>query len=669
MKLFQSLLKTKKKSKPKDADQSNAKPKNNNTRKKKKNAKQNNNAKKQGRKPSNKKDSKLNTYSIKPINVLYLHPEEMKSIVQRFQKVIHVAAIDGGCVIEMHRDMQEVLVGTQKSLFPFNKIEIRTRQDLTHTLATNGFEYTIKETKPDTIIRHEKSTIINDLHTECLSFHSSKIPLPVSWIGNDVFSQCNFIKIFVKKVNPSKKKRVLSKISIKQQGASKVEKIDSTAMVDVIKQRVHDGTGILLSIKVIAGIQAESRKLLAEKVKIFKEWCESENAEFHRMPYGTKDTFLNGGPYNFIIESSTLYALMPFFVTDLYESGGIILGKNLDTGTPVKYHYPKRRSYHVSLVAPTGSGKSFAIKIWLTRLMERYPDAFVFITDVENEYVKFGQKNGFNTIRVMPYTELGLDPFSYMAGYKAAEMIADITGAPTLVKNEIISLGAKDCITTMQLYEKLVNHDKIKNKDYSGYLRHITAEPIISLITGKPQFGKRTVLSMRNSIKVKSASHRFVTILALEYVMEQATTLDVNIPKIIILDEFWASISAMDEGNAIDYVDGLIRRGRKYNVILVFATQNISDILTMQKVKAMFENTGTQIFMGQKSTEIDALTKTIKLPITEVSKLVEANSLERRGEGMIHVGNEVIRIQFLANEDEIATFSTKSAEEEGKATL
>ena len=374
--------------------------------------------------------------------------------------------------------------------------------------------------------------------------------------------------------------------------------------------------------------------------------------------------YLNGGPYNFVIESSSLYALMPFFVTDLYESGGIILGYNVNTGAPVKYHYARRRSYHISLIAPSGSGKSFAIKIWVTRLLERYPDAFVFITDVENEYVNFGKKNGFNTIEVMPYTELGLDPFSYMAGYKAAEMIADVVSAPTLVKNEIISIGAKDCVSTMQLYEKLVEYDKIKNTNYSGYLRHITAEPIISLITGKPQFGKRTVLSMRNSIKVKSASHRFVTILALEYIMEKAMSLDANIPKIVVLDEFWSAISSMEEGNMIDYVDGLIRRGRKYNVILMFATQNISDVLAMQKVKAMFENTGTQVFMGQKSTEIDALTKTIKLPMTEVETLVSANSLERRGEGMIHVGNEVINIQFMANEDEIATFSTKSAEED-----
>ena len=44
-----------------------------------------------------------------------------------------------------------------------------------------------------------------------------------------------FIKIFVKTVSPSKKARVLSKISIKQQGQSRIEKIDSTAMVDVIR--------------------------------------------------------------------------------------------------------------------------------------------------------------------------------------------------------------------------------------------------------------------------------------------------------------------------------------------------------------------------------------------------------------------------------------------------
>lgn len=629
-----------------------------------KSVKKNNSKKKSLKKNSKiKRQEKINVYSIKPINVLYLHPEEQRSVIHRFQRVVHVASSGRGCVIEMHREMNKILVGTKKSMFPFNKIEIRSEHDLSEILATNGFTFTVQKTKQDTITRQEGRTVINDLYTECFSMYSTKISLPISWIGNEVFSKCNFIKIFVKKIGPLKKKRVLSKISIKQTGANKIKSINGTEMLDVIRQREDEGVGKLLHVKVVVGVQANNKKILQEKVKNFKEWCESESVEFHQIPYSTKDMFLNGGPYNIVIESSSLYSLMPFFVTDLYESGGIILGYNVDTGAPVKYHYPRRRSYHVSIIAPSGSGKSFAIKIWVTRLLERYPDAFVFITDVENEYINFGKKNGFNVIQVMPYTELGLDPFSYMAGYKAAEMIADIVGAPTLVKNEIISIGSKDCISTMNLYEKLVEHDKLKNENYSGYLRHITAEPIISLITGKPQFGKRTILSMRNSIKIKSTSHRFVTILALEYIMEKAMSLDVNIPKIVILDEFWSAISSMEEGNMIDYVDGLIRRGRKYNVILMFATQNISDVLAMQKVKAMFENTGTQVFMGQKSTEVDALTKVIKLPVTEVETLVSANSLEKRGEGMIHVGNEVIRIQFVANEDEMATFSTQSAEE------
>jgi len=656
MKLF-SLLSPKSKSGKKPSSKTNQKikPITNNTKKV---------TKKQAKKSEK---SNLNVYSLKPINVLYLQPEEMKSIVQRFQEVIHVAA-EGGCEIKMYREQQQVLVGSQKSFFPFNKIEIRTKKNLENILAINAFEFTVIKNKKDVIVREQKNTIINDLYTECFCFHSSKTSLPVSWIGNNVFSQCAFVKIFVKTVSPSKKARILSKISITQQGQSKIEKIDSTAMVDVIRYRTHEGDGIVLNVKIIAGIQANKKKLFEEKIKLFQEWCKSKTTEFHIMPFGTKNTFLNGGPYNFVIESSTLYALLPFFSTDLYESGGIILGKNLDTGTPVKYHYPKRRSYHISLVAPTGSGKSFAIKIWLTRLMERFPDAFVFITDVENEYTKFGKKNGFNTIEIMPHTQLGLDPFSYMAGYKAAEMIADVVGADTLVKNEIIAQGAQDCTSTMTLFEKLTTYDKENKTNYAGYLKHVTAEPIISLISGKPQFGKRTVLSMRNSIKVKSASHRFVTILALEYIMEMATSLDVNIPKIVVLDEFWAAISAMDEGNAIDYVDGLIRRGRKYNVILMFATQNISDILEMKKVRAMFENTGTQIFMGQKSTEIDALKNDLKLPNTEVSQLIAASSLARRGEAMMHVGNDIIRMKFMANEDEISTFSTKSASEEEAVT-
>ena len=250
--------------------------------------------KKKAQVKKSKKNAKINTYSIKPINVLYLHPEEQRSVVHRFQRVVHIAS-DKGCVIEMHREMQEILVGTQKSMFPFNRIEIRSEQDLSEILATNGFEFTVKKTKPDVITRYDGCTVINDFYTECFSMYSSKISLPLSWVGNEVFSKCNFVKIFVKKIGPLKKKRVLSKISIKQTGASKIKSINSTEMLDVIKQREDAGTGKLLHIKVVAGVQANTKKIFEQKVKNFKEWCESESAEFHQIPHSTKDMYLRLG--------------------------------------------------------------------------------------------------------------------------------------------------------------------------------------------------------------------------------------------------------------------------------------------------------------------------------------------------------------------------------------
>ena len=139
--------------------------------------------------------------------MLYLHPEEQRSIVYRFQRVVHVASSGRGCVIEMHREMKEILVGTQKSMFPFNKIEIRSEHDLSEILTTNGFTFTLQKTKPEIIARYDGCTVINDLYTECFSLYSSKISLPISWIGNEVFSKCNFVKIFVKKIGSLKKKK------------------------------------------------------------------------------------------------------------------------------------------------------------------------------------------------------------------------------------------------------------------------------------------------------------------------------------------------------------------------------------------------------------------------------------------------------------------------------
>ena len=606
-------------------------------------------------------------YSIKPRNVLYQNEKKRHSIASRWERVIKSAK--SGCIIEMYRVAEEILVGSKKDEFTFNKIILHTADEIDNRLIDNGFKFVKfdKKNKDD----NDRPTMsgkymkTGDMHSECFALYSMSQSLPLSWIANDVFSHCDFVRIFVKQVRPQIKKKILHRINVTQKERAIDENVDNSGMLNEIKNRLHQRDAILLEIKIVVGVTRSNPELLKEAVKDFESWADEESAEFHRIPYAAASFFESGGPYSFHLDSHSMYPLLPFFVTDLYEPGGIILGKNIDTGTPVRYSYPRRRSFHVTFLAPSGSGKSVAMKIWVKRMLERYPDAYVFITDIENEYVNFEKELKFNIIKVDPLQSLGLDFFNYMPGYRAASTICNIVGVKGPARNILVTIGAP-CKTTTEFFEAAYKYDEKNGTDYSGHLIHLTSEPIASMIAGKPQFAKRTVIAMRDALKTKSVEHKFATIASLEYVMSLATDEKIkHIPKILILDEFWSVLSDNDDDATIEYIEDIIRRGRKYNVMMLFATQNLSDVTRSEKILAMVQNSGTRVFLGQDASERDTLIDTFKLSETEADVLIEANDNEMRGVGMIHTdGENVIRIKFIANPDEIKAFFTNAVKEE-----
>ena len=607
-----------------------------------------------------KKSKKYNEYLVESPNVLYKNLSGQKEIAKKFQQILQSAP--SGCTVEMNREYDEVLVGDERMQFVFRRIIIRTRDDISDVMTGMGLVFTQRQfTKKEMVHGKTGMEFPDGSQVECFALYEPTASITTSWLANELFSQCHFVKLFVKHVPLSRRNIILSKMGIEQQGKSRIEKIDSTTMVTEIRQKMIEGN-TLIEAKVVAGIQAPDKEELKKRIKTFETWSKSTNMTFHRIPGATKDMYEKGGPYKFVLEAGSSYALMPFFVSDLYEQGGIVLGHNIDTGSPVKYDRLNHPSPHISLVAPSGSGKSVAMKIIMTRFLEMYPDAFVFVADLENEYIKFGKSNGFGIIDIEPNKYLGLDPFNYLQGHTAAEMIAHVADAPKLVRNEMIAMGsAKDCDTTEKLYDKMVEYDDKHDTNIAGYIKHILSEPILSMISGKANFTDKTIIAMNKTIKARSTAHKFLTMLTLQYIMEYAQKAkNAYTPKIVVMDEFWSAIAGDKDSGMIDYVEDIIRRGRKYNIIFIFATQNIADVLLNPEVKSLFVNTGIQIYMGQKEEESQSLREILNMPENEIATLLAAKGSAKRGEGMMHIDDDRIHLKFIATPEEMEIFGTSS---------
>ncbi|MDP7974641.1 MAG: helicase HerA domain-containing protein [Thermoprotei archaeon] len=105
-------------------------------------------------------------------------------------------------------------------------------------------------------------------------------------------------------------------------------------------------------------------------------------------------------PCKLLIPGSTVAAFFPFSSVEVKETGGVPLGENAITGSPVLFDFFSHRNYNVLLLGPSGTGKSAAIKILAIRLTHMYPDMPAIILDPEGEYELVARATGMKLLEL-----------------------------------------------------------------------------------------------------------------------------------------------------------------------------------------------------------------------------------------------------------------------------
>ena len=126
------------------------------------------------------------------------------------------------------------------------------------------------------------------------------------------------------------------------------------------------------------------------------------------------------------------------------------------------------------------------------------------------------------------------------------------------------------------MIEIIAQYDGEESTEHAKYMQILQMGPIRSLLAGMPSMSNSSVIALANSFAVNSDEHRLATRISLEFALQHATKLPKIIPKFVVLDEGWALFKDENTGES---VEELARRARKYNVIIILATQNIEDVL------------------------------------------------------------------------------------------
>jgi type IV secretory pathway VirB4 component len=399
----------------------------------------------------------------------------------------------------------------------------------------------------------------------------------------------------------------------------------------------------LFKVALNAVVLANDLKELNNTGKRFKRNMKAQMVKFIAYPF-KQLAMLQGEGKELYIELGSLAIAYPFISSDMLELEGVMLGENIITKAPVIWDYRVRDNYNILILATSGAGKSVTAKLLLTRLLERYPNAYTYVIDPQGEYERLQRLLGAETIRLTEYQELGLDPFNLFDKTEVADLIADIAEVPDTVRKEL-RVVAPTCSNIFELMNKVSDNTFM-------YIRDLLQEesPLSIVFKGSSRLAERNIISLKGTY-AGEAKVTMLLVLALARAWKEINSLPVAIPKILVIDEGWMLFTMPSTAR---FVNLIARVGRKLNVIFMFITQRPEDVIANEYGRALLDNADTKILLRNNELATARIGEALQLSREEQNMLI--NFI--RGEALMLTREYRLRVQIKPSEEELRLFST-----------
>lgn len=623
-------------------------------------------------------------YTVEPSNFASLPIPKQQEKMGAFFDLLR--SLEKELKITFMRKNLPVQVDGKDTLKPVLQILVASNESLDGLLDSLHYEYTVDAQKHKRLdIIEEKTSELsvkyddvgnngNTINGVAKCFALYKIPktLPWGWIHH-IFSVCHEIDI---KISPILQDKALSAIRTKQSLVMEKAKTSRLAMEQhqhllATEKRLTDGTTKHFDFSMNCILFAASKRDLKQTEKEFKKTIRIFGGNFDGTM--TKQAPLYTGSWSkyLRVELSTLSIVYPFVSADMLEQpNGVVLGINMDTGGPIIYDIAKRINGNVAIIGTSGSGKSFTSKLFVKRLLERLFAGLqisecqyvkdddndkdrrpaCFILDPMNEYYRYKEYFGLAGLQITGKEELGIDPFKTLQKANAASVLAQFTKAPPTVANEFASL-ADDVHSVEELY----HHEKTSN-DAKKYLAHLVNGPLTRIMKGSPKISDQIIISLNGAT---GKDHEIlILLLLLNKIWQRVFEMPKERQKIIVIDEGWL-LFKMD--GAVDYIDQIVRMGRKINVKFVFISQKVDDLVNEKGAESrMIDNIATKIIMRLEEDSAIKAQQILKLSDSETAKLTKFSP----GEGLILTEKHRITAKFEARAEETETYFNTTIENE-----
>ena len=453
-----------------------------------------------------------------------------------------------------------------------------------------------------------------------------------------------------------------------------------------LASRLARGEDRLFRVGLYVTVRAHSEEALEEQVSKVRSLAASLLLDARSVTFRALEGFVTTLPLGLdalrlrrTFDTRALATTFPFDSAEIENRGGVLIGRNVHSGSLVFYDRFGLENYNQVVLATSGAGKSYLVKLLVLRSL--FEGAEVLVIDPESEYERLAQAVGGTVIRLGAKGQfvnpLDLREASEQDALKESALFCHAV-CSTLLGGTAAEERAELDRAILSAYEKRgITSDPRTHERPPPLLADVVAEldseavagslarrlkPFVSgshrgLFEGPTTItpaGHLVVLSLRDLPESPEELRAAGTLLALDAIWRRVR-FGRSRPRIVVLDEAW---TLLGDESASRFLMRLAKSARKYWCGLTTVTQDVSDVLTSSLGRAVLNNATTKVLLQQSSEFIGDIAETFRLSEGECSYLISCEP----GLGLFCAGRERVAVEVIASEEEHRLVTSKPDE-------
>ncbi|MCL1835856.1 MAG: hypothetical protein FWG48_06800 [Oscillospiraceae bacterium] len=495
------------------------------------------------------------------------------------------------------------------------------------------------------------------------------------------------------------------------------EELDSAISAGLyIKDNMNRNSEDFYYMHTIIEVTADDADTLEYRVSAVETLCVSIDMLAKRCDFKHEQGFLSSLPLLHLdpdIErkarrnalTTGVAASFPFASFELCDKKGIFLGKNMHNNSACMIDLFDRSKYsngNIAWFGATGAGKTFGIQCAAMRLREQGKRIFIIAPSkgyeyrtaceaIGGEYVKWAPSSE-DSYNIMEIRRKTLDADSEARGVSRndsllANHISKLTASFALLKRNLTDEDMNYLDTSLvECYRSFgitFNNDSLFDgecgykefptlADWHGTLhgkeetRHL-AIPLLRFVTGsaasmvrKSNIKRDAKYYVWNVSEAPDELREFVTFWSTQFCSDMAQE-SILTEDVLIIDESWILVGATSTPEIAGRVLELAKTIRGYNGILISASQDLADFLSLDDGrygKGVINACRIKIIMQLEEIEAQLVKGILNLSDNEVTQITRS----RRGEALLSIGNSRISLAIHSSAKEYAAISTAAAD-------